>query len=354
MGVGSPRRVRAGARTGRVLRIAALYMDGTAAAYYRAILPLRELERRGHRVLWPARTDYRRLLAQPASFDVLLIHHLCREEELELVQRLERQGVAVVWDEDDDISTIPRHAPVYRENGGRRGVKRWFARSVELARTASLMTTPSAHLAARYRELGVEHIEVIENHVAQEHIGLERPRHPGVVIGITAAGEHAVDLKKLRIDRTLRRLLEAHEGVRVATIGWSHELPPARHHHTPSVPIERLIAAERQFDIALAPLVDMPFNRSRSNIKLKEYAAAGAMWLASPVGPYLGMGEEQGGMLVRDGEWYDALERFVLDFRARTHLMERARAWAPTQSAERAAAQWEAALTAAVARARSG
>lgn len=331
-----------------------MYMDGTAAAYYRAILPLRELERRGHRVLWPARHDYRRLLAEPSSFDVLLMHHHCGEEDLELVRQLTRQGVAVVWDEDDDISATPRHAPVYRKNGGRRGMKRAFARSVEIAATANLMTTPSAHLAGRYRELGVEHAEVIENHVAQEHVGLERPRHQGVVIGITAAGEHAVDFKKLRIDRVLKRLLEAHEGVRVVTIGWGHELPTNRHSHVTRVAIEELIATERQFDIGLAPLADTAFSRARSNVKLKEYAAAGAMWLASPVGPYLGMGEQQGGMLVRDGEWYAALERFVLDFRARTQLMEQARAWAPTQSADRAAGQWEAALTGAVARARAG
>jgi hypothetical protein len=33
---------------------------------------------------------------------------------------------------------------------------------------------------------------------------------------------------------------------------------------------------------------------------VKEYAAGGAMWLASLVGPYRGMGREQGGTLVDD------------------------------------------------------
>jgi hypothetical protein len=354
MGVGAPRRARAGARTGRALRIAARYTDGSAAAYYRAILPLRELERRGHRVLWPARQDEDRLLAGTPSFDVLLMHHFYREQDLELVQRLVPRGVAVVWDEDDDIAATPRHAPVYREAGGRKGIRRAFARSVEIAAAASLMTTPSAHLASRYRELGVEHVEVIENHVAQEHVGCERGRHQGVVIGVVAAGEHADDLRRLKLDRVLQRLLRAHDGVRVVTIGLAHDLPRSRHLHRPYVPIEELIAAEREFDIGLAPLADTPFSRARSNVKLKEYAAAGAMWLASPVGPYVGMGEQQGGMLVRDDEWYAALERFVLDFRARTRLMEQARVWVRTQSADRAAAQWEAALAGAVARARAG
>jgi hypothetical protein len=354
MGVGAPRRARVGARRGRALRIAAQDLDGAAGSYYRAILPLRELERRGHRVLWPARTDYDRLLAAAPSFDVFLMHHYIGEEDLELVRRLTRQGVAVVWDEDDDISATPRHAPVYRKNGGRKGMKRAFARSVEIAATASLMTTPSAHLACRYREQGVGHVEVIENHVAPEHIGGDRPRHQGVVIGITAAGEHAVDFKKLRMDRVLGRLLETHEGVRVVTIGWGHDLPASRHTHHSFVQIEALVRAEREFDIGLAPLADVPFNHARSNVKLKEYAAAGAMWLASPVGPYVGMGEEQGGVLVAEGDWYSALERFVLDAQARVRLMEQARRWAATQSADRAAGQWEAALLQAVARVRAG
>jgi hypothetical protein len=328
-------------------------LDGTANAYYRAMLPLRELERRGHRVLWPALHDEDELLSGTPRFDAFLMHHFFREEELELVRRLTGQGVTVVWDKDDDISATPRRVPAYKTYGGRRGVKHGFARSVELAASASLMTTPSAHLAGRYRELGVEHVEVIENHVAPEDLARERPRHQGLVIGITAAGEHAEDFKALRIDRILQRLLRAHDGVRVVTVGWGHDLPASRHVHYPFVPIEELLATEREFDIGLAPLADTAFNRARSNVKLKEYAAAGAMWLASPVGPYVGMGEEEGGVLVADDDWYATLERFVLDYHARVRLTERARSWARQQSADRAVGQWETAIMRAVARTRA-
>jgi len=339
---------------GRTLRIAAEYVSGSANAWYRAVLPLRELERRGHRVIWPGPGGYRELLSRTGEYDVFLLHHFFAEEHLELVRRLRGAGVAVVWDKDDDIANTPRFAPAYREYGGRRGVRRCFARSVEIAATASLMTTPSAHLAARYRERGVEHVETIENHVAPEDVGGARPRRQGVTIGIVAGGEHAQDFKRLRIDRTLRRLLDAHEGVRVVTIGCAHDLPEGRRVHRAHVPIEQLIAAERGFDIGLAPLADLPFNHARSNVKLKEYAAAGAMWLASPVGPYRGMGEAQGGALVGDRDWYATLERYVLDVEARTALMERARVWAQGESCDRAARRWEAAFRGAVTRGRAG
>lgn len=346
---------RAGGRAPRhVLRIAGEYAHGTANAWYRAVLPLRELERRGHRVVWPGRGGYRELLARTSEFDVFLLHHFFAEQHLELVRQLRRKGVAVVWDKDDDIAATPRFAPAYREYGGRRGVKRGFARSVEIAATANLMTTPSAHLAQRYRDHGVEHVETIENHVAPEDCGGSRPRHQGVVIGIVAGGEHAQDFKRLKIDRTLQRLLRAREGVRVVTAGASHDLPEGRHVHRGPVPIEQLIATEREFDIGLAPLADLPFNRARSNVKLKEYAAAGAMWLASPVGPYRGMGEAQGGVLVEDGDWYAALDRYAGDAAARAGLMERARAWAQGESCDRAARRWELAFMRALAQARAG
>lgn len=358
MGVGGARRARRGARPGKAtahtLRIAARYADGTANAYYRVMLPLRELERRGHRVLWPAHHPEDELLSGTPGFDVFLMHHYFREEELALVERLGRQGVAVVWDKDDDISATPRRAPAYKDYGGRRGVRRGFERSIEIASTASLMTTPSEHLAGLYRDAGAEHVEVIENHVAPEHVDGTRPRHQGVVIGITAAGEHGEDFKRLKIDQMLQRLLKAHEGVRVVTIGWGHDLPASRHVHHPYLPIEQLIAAEREFDIGLAPLAESAFNRARSNVKLKEYAAAGAMWLASPVGPYRGMGEEQGGVLVGDDDWYATLERLVVDYRQRVELAQRARAWVRRQSSDVAARQWETAFARAVERARAG
>jgi len=357
MGVGGTRRRRAGghagARPGRALRIATLYADGTANAYYRAILPLRELERRGHQVLWPGQLGYDELLSGSPRFDVFHLHHYFAPQHLELVERLSREGVAVVWDKDDDISQVPRRAPAYKGYGGRRGVKQGWERSIRIAATASLMTTPSAHLAGRYRDAGVPHVEVIENHVAREDLNGARPRHPGVVIGITAGGEHQDDFKKLRIDKLLRRLLDAHEGVRVVTIGCRPDLPEGRHVHHASVPIERLVSSEREFDIGLAPLADTAFNRARSNVKLKEYAAAGAMWLASPVGPYAGMGEKQGGLLVPDDDWYATLERFVLDYKARVALMEQARAWVKRQSCDVAAERWEAAFMQAVARVRA-
>jgi hypothetical protein len=53
-------------------------------------------------------------------------------------------------------------------------------------------------------------------------------------------------------------------------------------------------------------------------VRVKEYAAAGVRWLASPIGPYAGLGEKQGGRLVPDGRWFEELDRLIRDERARS------------------------------------
>lgn len=113
----------------------------------------------------------------------------------------------------------------------------------------------------------------------------------------------------------------------------------------------RLVRHIAEFDIGIAPLADAPFNASRSNIKLKEYASAGTPWLASALGPYLGMGEKQGGRLVGDGDWYSALMRLIDRPRERKKLAKRALKWVAGETLEDNLSLWEDALTAAMRRA---
>lgn len=49
-----------------------------------------------------------------------------------------------------------------------------------------------------------------------------------------------------------------------------------------------------QFDIGVIPLVDIPFNHAKSNIKGLEYAAAGIPFVASPLPEYALLSEEYG------------------------------------------------------------
>ena len=71
-----------------------------------------------------------------------------------------------------------------------------------------------------------------------------------------------------------------------------------------------------RLEAGIAPLADTRFNQSRSNVKLKEYAAGGAMWLVSPVGAYGDMGR-------REDEFLGAVERVQARMSERRALASR-------------------------------
>ncbi len=340
-------------RNGTGLRLAAAPRGG-ANGRYRALLPLRELERRGHTIHWPGDPTYRALAegGVPQAWDAFYVQQMHDPEALAAMARVRRAGLAVVWDTDDDLSAVRRGSEAYHHLGGRRMIRRHFERAVEAARTAHVMTTTSERLAEVYGEAGVERVRVIENYLAPRDLAIRRRRHQGVVIGIAAAGEHEPDLRRLRFAQTLERVLERRDGVRVVAIGADLRMASHRYTYVRPVEIEQLIAAESEFDVGLAPLLDTAFNRARSTVKLKEYAAAGAAWLASPVGPYAGMGEEQGGQLVAEDGWLDALLALVDDDERRRALAERGRRWVAGQTITAGGAAWQAAFREAVTLAR--
>jgi len=291
-----------GTGNGRRLRLACV-ATRTPNGHYRVIVPMQAMARRGHTVHWPG--DHTFLTMRDGGtppWDLMHIQQMHDAEGLEIIARMRRAGIAVVWDTDDDISAVTRGSEAWHRQGGRRGVRRHFKQALQ-----------------------------------------------------AAAGEHEPDLRRMRLGETLERLLERHDGVRVVAVGVDLRLRSQhRYQHLRDVEIDELIPTESEFDIGLAPLRDTAFNRARSNVKLKEYAAAGAMWLASPVGPYAGMGEEQGGLLVRDDEWLAVLESLITDVDRRRALAERAGAWVRGQTIRAGAERWQAAYRGAVERARGG
>src|SRR5262249_39768543 len=154
---------------------------------------------------------------------------------------------------------------------------------------------------------------VVENYVESGFLRERRANGDGVVIGWVAAAEHRGDLRELRLRRTLEQLVEAQPHVSVVGVGVDLGIRNDRYTHVPGGPFAELPDTIAPFDLALAPIADVSFNRVRSNVKVKEYAAAGVPWLGSPIGPYKDLGAEQGGRLVPDYGWTETLTELVND-----------------------------------------
>jgi glycosyltransferase involved in cell wall biosynthesis len=336
-----------------MMRIAFLAEPTSGNGFYRGIGPMTALAARGHRLrpipimreapLPPGLLD---------DLDVLHIHRYHEPRAHRLAREARARGAAVVWDDDDALAAIPKgahNARLWRSFDGQRRQtdKRRLLRSVDLA------TAPSAHLASRLHEEGAARTAVIPNFVPDAFLRPTRVSHPRVTIGWSAGLEHQVDVDRLPIVPVLQRLLDERDDVDVIAFGLGLPLRSDRYHHVPYVELHELTQHLAMLDIGIAPLADIEFNRARSDVKLKEYACAGVPWLASPIGPYAGLGEQQGGRLVPDDRWHEELTRLIDKPRERRKLVKRATKWIEEQTLERNVGAWEDAFGATVERVRA-
>jgi glycosyltransferase involved in cell wall biosynthesis len=320
------------------MKLGVIWEPENSAAHYRAYEPMKAMERRGHEVVWPLDQFGAGVGGRLTGCDVVHVYRRNDEQTLRLMRDLARVGIGVTWDNDDDFRNLPSVHPLYHKMRGRPW-RELYERTVQAATIAHRVTVTADRVAELYGQEAVGEIEVIPNMLAAGAIKRGR-RHAGIVIGWIAAVEHLADLKKIPLADILGRVVAEHPDVRVECIGVDLSLPE-RYRHDQFVPFERLTDRIAGFDIGIAPLADLELNEGRSDIKLKEYAARGVPWLASPRGPYVSFGEEQGGRLLADDEWYDALVSMVRDQRGRKRLAKKARRWAKTQTIESTADRWE-------------
>lgn len=327
------------------MRIASVYWPEIPPAHYRAIMPMAALQRRGHDItMFPQVEGERVSFDALARHDVVHVHRLLINEDDAWVQRLHAAGMPVCFDNDDDVMattgeeweelpnvTLRNVAPAMMEG----------ERAQALLAQMDLVTTPSEMLAERFRTRGANDVRVIENFIPPEFLRIAPHGRPGFIVGWHASNEHHWDRMKLGVERILGELLEEHPHVHVVTIGVDLGIDSNRYTFVDEVQLHDLTNHLADFDIGIAPLADTGFNQARSAVKVREYAAAGVPWLASARGPYAGLGREQGGMLVQDGEWRAALEGLIRSPMQRMRLRRRAKAWTRRELIDEHAVQWE-------------
>lgn len=308
------------------MQIVSLVPEGAPSSLYRSFIPMQALALGGHRV----HVEERNELGDPRALrgvDVVHVFRLCGTAVEQFVRTLQAQGTAVVWDNDFDIAAAPADHAVGLALRGM-AAQRWRADERRMVQRADLVTVPTEELAARYRAAGARAVAVVENLLPPT---FQRPRtlpERGLTIGWAAMQEHAWDYEQLGMRDVFARLLEQHLHVRLLAVGMDLGIRSPRYEFVPWQAYDALPQQLARMDVALAPLADHPFNRTRSCVKLREYAAVGVPWLASPVGEQAQLGEQQGGRLVADGSWREHVEALVRDEPLRQRLGLAGRRWA--------------------------
>jgi len=334
------------------MRIASLVPERTVESIYRSIVPMQALAHRGHSVHIEERNEIR----DPAAlldYDAVHIVRISHPLMVRIARQLQRRGVAIVWDNDDQRVALLEEAT---RRPGQEGMaaQRFFTSMRAMARTADAVTTPSEGLARLHAADSRREVQILPNMLPPT---FRRPQrvmpHEGVHIGWLAMPHHRESFDALDIRATLQHLLARHAHLWITGVGLDLDLQSRRYTHVQGVTYGAMPEGLAHFDFAIAPLADTAVNHARSDVKLKEYAAAGVAWLASPIGPYAGLGEQQGGRLVADDGWLDAIDALMHDADARRVLSQRGMRWAAGETIETQVDVWERTFEDAIAHARA-
>lgn len=322
------------------MRITSLVPESTVPSIYRSLVPMQALAQRGHTV----HVEERNAIPEIGPLlDVDLVHvmRLSHPVLLRLMRRLQQHGVAVAWDNDDERAALLREPTRARGQDGL-AAQRYFSTMRGITRTADVVTTPSPGLAELHADVSGREVRLLPNALPPTFArpGRVMP-HRGIRVGFHAMPTHRDGFAALGLRELFEQLLERHGHVTVVAIGLDLELRSRRYEHVPGVAYGALPQQLSTLDVGLAPLGPTAVEAARSDVKLKEYAAAGVPWLASATGPYLGLGEEQGGRLVHDGDWLAAIELLLGAADARRTLAQRGLRWAAAERIEAHVDAWE-------------
>jgi glycosyltransferase involved in cell wall biosynthesis len=190
-------------------------------------------------------------------------------------------------------------------------------------------------------------IAVLPNTIPEKLLQLLPGKHSGFVIGWQGAQQHIADLQ-LIYNPVLRFMLQ-HSDVEFHLWGPSRfdlEMPgPLQdriicHPWTSSVWEHYL---RLNMDVGLAPIdVGDRFNETKSDVKLREYAALGIPFIASRSKAYdMTAGAARGMIADSEEEWFDALTELYRNQGLRHWMQEQGRLRARLWTTEANSQEWE-------------
>ncbi len=223
-----------------------------------------------------------------AGIDMMVMQRADQAETIALSLAIrEQSNCPIVFEIDDNIYDVSTSSPSYRY---------WYPGSplFEIAElfmsNVDALTVSTPELVDAYKHLN-PNIYVLPNcQDPDDWEGIERPTpEDKLVIGWAGSNTHYDDLHMIR--RVIKKILRNNPNVVFRVIGSLPDFLEG----VPGVEFRRDVVgvrkwpaklAELNFDIGLAPVVDRPFNRSKSNIKWQEYAMLGIPTVASNIGAY--------------------------------------------------------------------
>lgn len=344
------------------MRVVVYPADRHGCGHHRLIWPAQALRRAGHDVE-VVHTDDRdlkfviendrvtevRMEHQP---DVLVMQRTTHSYLRQAVPILRSQGVAVIIDVDDDLSSIHPDNPSWerlhpRNLGRRKGNGRVHLHSwqylAEACRDATLVTVSTPALLSRYASHGRGH--VLPNYLAEHYYEVTHHPEDDADAMVWPASLHSHPNDPQVVGSAVARLIsEGHEFYTFSTPDQAAKafgLQQDPHPKPERVALEDWPNAIVGFAVGIAPLADTRFNAAKSWLKPMELSAVGVPWVASPSPEYRKLHELGCGVLAdKPKHWYRELRRLLDDPAHRAELSEAGRSVAETLRLENHAWRW--------------
>lgn len=254
--------------------------------------------------------------------DLIVLQRPLQSHLVALIPVIQKTGVKVVVEIDDDFTTIHPHNVAWKATHPRVSPHRNWQHLSRALSMADWVTVSTAALADRYGSHG--RFTILPNYVPQRYLDIPRPSHEEVYVGWTGSIiTHPYDLQETRgaVARVLQ-IPHTRLGIVGTGQGIHRALGLASDHQVVAsdwVDLYEYPKYTAELDVGIVPLEMTAFNNAKSWLKGLEYASLGIPFVASPTGPYLALAQQYGlgHIAKRTRDWDGLLKRLVTnhDFR---------------------------------------
>lgn len=324
--------------------------DGTGCGMYRMILPGLAAYNKGKPVNVMQRSprivvdNYGQVQGiSVGTAKVVVFQRPASHQFPQVIPILQENGVKVVIDMDDSLSTIHPRNSAYKVYDPRVNHKtNWMhaARSCELA---DLVTVTTPGLAEEYGKHG--RVVIIPNHIPESYLKIPRPSNKVPIV--TWAGWTGTHIDDLNITRGMVNQALAETGAKFAAfgdekiffdLGIRNRHP---HEHWGFTSFNDYPNQLAKADIGLVPLQNSPFNSMKSSLKMLEQASLGVVPVVSPTPDNMRLAELGMGLVAHNPkDWYDHVKMLILDHDMRKEMSDQGRKLAKDWTIEGNSDKW--------------
>ena len=322
----------------RTLMIAGVAHNTDGSGYYRFYLPFKHLRANSQHFAGMVPPDAA-VNFGPEDVDGLDVLAMQRPAGRMGVRQLERLAgkVRVVYETDDDmLQVVPSGLPHLHDEQAREFIRRCL-------RLSDMVTVSTPYLAETIQPYN-DNIVVLPNHVKSYLLEMPKPTREKLTVGWAGGHSHLIDM--VEIAEPLKAVLDKHPAVDMHFMGFdyspllSRECRWSNWQHDVGEYYKQI-----DFDIAVAPSADVPFNRSKTWIRALEMGARGIPIVAANRLPYSDyvIDGKTGFLVNTPDEWRARLTDLINDEAMRAELGAAAKEQAAEHTIEEGWRLWEAA-----------